>query len=125
MLRYFATLSAGRTALWCYLLWYVTIVSFYFQWSLRLWLSALGMSAIIGTALVLSTSGGGVRPERWTLFRLFLMPFCVSSYSALIVGKGFYLIFPPDLLPNLVGLATCTGFILIRYALKLRMFRQL
>ena len=26
---------------------------------------------------------------------LFLMPFCVSSFSALVKGKGFFLIFSP------------------------------
>jgi hypothetical protein len=29
-------------------------------------------------------------------FRLFLMPFCVSSFSALVKGKGFVLIFSPQ-----------------------------
>ena len=34
------------------------------------------------------------------MLRLFLMPFCVSSFSQLIKGKGFVLVFPPDLHEN-------------------------
>ena len=37
------------------------------------------------------------------MFRLFLMPFCVSSFAALVKGKGFVLIFSPDV--REVGLA--------------------
>ena len=63
-----------------------------------IWLNALGISAIIGIALYLSVrEPGKPPPDRWTTLRLFLMPFCVSSFSQLIKGKGFVLVFPPDL----------------------------
>ncbi len=112
MLRYLAALRWQRIVLWCYLCWYFAIIALYLDTSPLLWLSSVGISAIIGAALLLSiTKPGGVRPDRWTVFRLFLMPFCVSSYSAIIKGRGFVLIFPPELRPNLIALASCPVFI--------------
>ena len=97
MLRYLANLSTGRLILWCYLMWYLVVLVRYFDPSLRLWLTSLGLSAIIGFALYLSTVSGTnkVKLEFWQVFRLFLMPFCVSSFAALVKGKGFILIFSP------------------------------
>jgi hypothetical protein len=36
-----------------------------------------------------------VRLEPWPTFRLFLTPFCVSSFASLVKGKGFVLVFSP------------------------------
>jgi len=97
--RYLATLSTGRLILWCYFIWYVVVLVNYFDPSARLWLTSLGLSVIRGFALYLSTAGSGttrVKLDRWQLFRLFLMPFCVSSFAALVKGKNFILIFSPD-----------------------------
>lgn len=118
MLRYLATLPAPRIILWCYLLWYLCIVSLHWDPSPVLWLTSIGMSAIIGFALLLSTSGNGRRPDGWTVFRLFLMPFCVSSYSALIKGKGFLLIFPPNLRENAVALGVIALFLVLQTSLR-------
>ncbi len=120
LLTYFAALKTGKQILWCYLIWYFTIVSAYFDASPRLWISSLGMSAIIGLALILSTSGAAKKPDGWTVFRLFLMPFCVSSYAALVVGKGFVLIFPPDWWLALRGLGFCAVFLVFCWALRIR-----
>ena len=83
-------------------------------------MTSIGLSAIIGIALYLSATAGAtkVRLDRWTLFRLFLMPFCVSSFSALVKGKGFILIFSPN--PNEVALAIglCALFCGIVWAVK-------
>jgi hypothetical protein len=38
------------------------------------------------------------------------MPFCVSSFSALIKGKGFILIFAPKPSDNVAALLLCAGF---------------
>ncbi len=43
--------------------------------------------------------------------RLFLMPFCVSSFSQLIKGKGFVLVFPPDWHEIVISLAACAAFV--------------
>lgn len=118
MLRYFASLNLGRVVLWCYLCWYLSIVWLYFNSSSALWLSSIGMSIIVGTALVLSTSSTGHRPEGWTVFRLYLMPFCVSSYAALTVGKKFILIFPPRWSENAIGFGACGAFLLLQLSFK-------
>jgi len=103
--RYLRYLNRGRLTLWCYFVWYLVVLVRYFDPSPRLWLTSLGLSAIIGVALFLSATAGAtkVRLDRWTIFRLFLMPFCVSSFSALVKGKGFILIFSPN--PNEILLA--------------------
>ena len=82
----------------------------YFDPSPKLWLTSLGLSFIIGVALVISTTSSvkGARAlESWQTFRLFLMPFCVSSFAALVKGQGFVLIFSPRLTENLLALGVC------------------
>ena len=104
VVRYLAGLRAGKIVLWCYLAWYLVVAARYFDPAPSIWINSLGISAVIGVALVLST--GGLRgADRWQIFRLFLMPFCVSSFSSLIKGRGFFLIVPPQ--P--VELAACVG----------------
>jgi hypothetical protein len=118
-LRYLATLSAGRLALWCFLIWYLATVIHYFDPAPAIWLNALGISAIIGVALYLSVRvPGKAAPDRWTVLRLFLMPFCVSSFSQLIKGKGFVLVFPPDAHEIAVSLAACALFVILVLAVK-------
>lgn len=94
---YLRNLSTGRLILWCYLIWYAVVLARYFDPRPRLWLTSLGLSAIIGVALYISTTAGAnhVRLDRWQTFRLFLMPFCVSSFAALVKDAGFVLIFSP------------------------------
>jgi L-asparagine transporter-like permease len=119
--RYLATLSPGRTILWCYLIWYVVVLVKYFDPSARLWLTSLGLSAIIGFALYLSTAGSGttrVRFDRWQVFRLFLMPFCVSSFAALVKGKNFVLIFSPDPRETVLAVLLCAAFLIVVWLVK-------
>ncbi|MES2570443.1 MAG: hypothetical protein V4710_10370 [Verrucomicrobiota bacterium] len=111
-MRYFAALSTGRMVLWCYLIWYLVFAIRYFDPSPALWLTSAGISGIIGIALVISTSGGRTRLDRWQIFRLFLMPFCVSSFSALIKGRGFFLVFSPRIIENVAALTLCAVFCL-------------
>ena len=124
LVRYFATLPTPRVVLWCYLVWYLTIVARLFDPSPTLWLNSLGLSAVIGVALMLSVGGGGggdaarPRPDRWQVFRLFAMPFCVSSFSSLIKGRGFVLVFPPGGVDLLVPVAACATFVLVVMALR-------
>ncbi len=105
-----AGLSGGRLVLWWYFIWYVVVLVRYFDPSPRLWLTSLGLSVIIGFALLINTTRSGKRKvelETWPTFRLFVTPFCVSSFSALVKGKGFYLIFSPRLGEFGVALAIC------------------
>jgi hypothetical protein len=41
------------------------------------------------------------------MFRLFVTPFCVSSFAALVKGRGFILIFSPDWREMAVAAAIC------------------
>jgi len=112
--RYFATLSPGKIVLWCFLLWYIATVIHHFDATPSIWLNALGISGIIGIALYLSVrEPGKPPPDRWTTLRLFLMPFCVSSFSQLIKGKGFVLVFPPDVHEIAISLAACAVFVIV------------
>src|SRR5260221_7505961 len=106
-MSYFARLTRGRIVLWCYLIWYLFFAARYFDPSRDLWLTSLGLSGVIGLALFISTAGGDSRLGRWQVIRLFLMPFCVSSFSALVKGRGFILIFSPRLEEILIALAFC------------------
>ena len=110
LIRYLANLSTGRLILWCYFIWYSVVLIRYFDPSPRLWLTSLGLSLIIGFALYLSTTASSVnqvRLDRWQTFRLFLMPFCVSSFAALVKGKGFILIFSPKPVEIFVTVGFC------------------
>jgi hypothetical protein len=121
LLRYLANLTTGRMILWCYLVWYLVVLVRYFDPTPRLWLTSLGLSAIIGYALYLSTTAsrpGGVKLDFWTLARLFMMPFCVSSFAALVKGKGFVLVFSPELGENLLALGICAVLCVVVNVLK-------
>ena len=121
MLRYFAKLNFSRKVLWCYLLWWLHTATHHFDPSPRLWINSLGISGIIGTALLLSTrnsSTGVTRLDGWQVFRLYLMPFCVSSFAALVKSAGFTLIFPPSLSENLSALAVIAFFLTTTWILE-------
>lgn len=117
LLRYLASLRPGKVALWCYLIWYAVTVVYLFDPSPTLWLNSLGISMVIGVALSLSVgkpandTPAQRRDARWQTFRLFLMPFCVSSFSSLIKGQGYWLVFPsrPDALA--ASVLGCVGFV--------------
>ncbi len=118
-MNYLARLPGGKIALWCFFIWYLAVVIHHFDPAPFIWLNALGISAIIGVALYLSVrEPGKPPPDRWTVLRLFMMPFCVSSFSALIKGKGFVLVFPPDARENAVALAACAAFVLVVFGVK-------
>jgi hypothetical protein len=114
MFDYLRSLTPPRIVLWGYLIWYLVVLVRYFDPAPMLWLNSLGISAIIGTALYLSTAHGGrsrTRLERWQIFRLYLMPLCVSSFAALIKGRGFILVFHPSLHDNAVALGLIALFL--------------
>lgn len=123
MVAYLRALTAPRLVLWCYLIWWLYTVVCTFDSSPRLWLTSLGISGIIGAGLYLSTARSGSTPValgRWQVFRLFLMPFCVSSFAALIRSRGFILVFHPTLAANALGLGLCLTFVSLVWVLKQR-----
>jgi hypothetical protein len=87
----------------------------------RIWLTSVGLSAIIGTALLIGTrssSRGTTTLDGWQIFRLYLMPFCVSSFAALVKDAHYVLVFPPTLKENLLGLALIGAFVAVVLALR-------
>lgn len=114
LVRYFATLSNGRIVLWCYLVWYLVNVAAHFDANPRLWLTSAGISAIIGTGLLLSTtqsSTGTTQLDRWQKIRLFMMPFCVSSFAALVKNESYVLVFPPSPVLNMAAFGLILAFV--------------
>lgn len=121
LLRYLNGLNGARIVLWCYFLWYLSSVARCFDPSPRVWLTSLGLSAIIGFGLLLSTTHSGTQRTplgRWQTIRLFLMPFCVSSFAALVKDRGYILVLSPRLEDNLIGTALCGGFGLLVWLAK-------
>ena len=118
LLRYLAHLSRGRLILWCYFIWYLVVLVRYFDPNPRLWLTSLGLSVIIGIALYFSSTTGGNKLERWQIIRLFLMPFFVSSFSALVKGRDFILIFSGHPVEILVATGLCLLLCALVFILK-------
>jgi hypothetical protein len=119
-IRYLTGLNTARQILWSYLLWYLVVLVRYFDPSPRVWLTSIGLSGIVGFALYLSTAGTShaTRLEKWQLFRLFLMPFCVSSFAALVKDHGFILIFSPRWQDLAWGAGLVVGFLVLVRVLK-------
>ena len=112
MIGYLARLSIGRQVLWCYLAWYLVMAVSHFDPAPRLWLTAAGISAIMGVALFLAFTPPGAKVDRWHVMRLFLIPFCVASFSALVKDKGFILVFSPSLAEDAVAAGICVVVVL-------------
>jgi len=122
-LEYFKDIKGQKLILWCYLIWYLVIIFLYFEPSLKLWASSLGISCIIGFALILSTAQKGNKQDVWIKIRLFLFPFCVSSYSATIKDYDFILLFPVNKSDLLISFSSCLAFLLLVYCVK-RFYRR-
>jgi hypothetical protein len=114
--RYFVNIKPGRLVLWCYLIWYLVTVYFHFDSSPKIWINSLGISFVIGSALMLSVSGSVA--DRWQTFRLYWMPFAVSSFAALIKNKGYFVIFSPSLYEVCVVLSACGVFVVFVAVVK-------
>lgn len=117
ILNYIKHLKTGKIILWCYFIWYCVIVFFYFDPNIKIWLNSIGISVVIGFALQLSVAGSSGR-DNWQTFRLFAMPFCVSSFSALIKGRDFILIVPPNIDQLSIAIGACLIFLVLVYATK-------
>jgi uncharacterized membrane protein YfcA len=120
LFQYFCEIKLDKMILWCYFIWYLIVIYFYFDPSLKIWTNSVGISAVIGTGLVLSVSSkGSAVKDHWQTLRLYLMPFCVSSFSALIKGKGFVIFISPKIRENIVAALFCTAFLIMVLGIKL------
>jgi hypothetical protein len=115
IVRYLRNLSTGRLILWCYFIWYLVVLVRYFDPSPQIWATSFGLCAIIGFALYINTTRSGPKQVSigfWPTVRLFMMPFCVSSFAALVKGRGFVLIFSPDWREIAAAVGLCAGLVL-------------
>lgn len=120
LLRYFCNVKLNKLILWCYLIWYLVVVYFYFDSTLKIWLNSLGISVVIGTALILSVSSKNIsNVDYWQIFRLYLMPFCVSSFSSLIKDRGFFVFISPNPQETILAMISCASFLLFVGVIKL------
>jgi hypothetical protein len=118
---YLSQLSTGMLVLWLYLIWYAVVAVRYFDPSPRLWLTSIGLSLLVGTALCINartSAHGNVKLSGWQAFRFFLIPFCVSSFSALVKDRGFILIFSPKIDDLIASGGICIVFALIVWFAK-------
>lgn len=116
---YFAGLGARKQILWCYLIWYLVTVYYRFDPSPALWINSMGISLVIGTGLILSVAPpAGQKTDPWQIFRLFLMPFCVSSFAALIKGHDYIFVFPTAPVELFASVIACTVFVLCVFVLR-------
>ena len=56
LIQYLYEIKLDKAILWCYLIWYVIVVCFHFDPSVKIWINSVGISAVIGTGLMLSVS---------------------------------------------------------------------
>ena len=113
---YFATNKPGRLILWCYLIWYFVTLYYHFDASPKLWINSVGISVVIGTALMLSVSRA--QADYWQTFRLYWMPFAVSSFAALIKDQDYFIIFSSQGREVLCALGCCVLFLLMVVIVK-------
>jgi hypothetical protein len=118
LIQYLYEIKLDKAILWCYLIWYVTVVCFHFDPSLKIWINSIGISAVIGTGLMLSVSSSKGERDRWQAFRLYLMPFCVSSFSALIKEEEFIVFISPNIKETIVSVSCCVLFLLVILVVK-------
>ena len=114
MMHYLARLPSSKQVLWCYLIWYLCIVSLHFNPAGEIWLNSFGLCLVGGYALFLSTGPGTLarlKQRLWESLRLFMCPFLVSSFASITKGKGFVLLFSPMLEENLFAASACVGFV--------------
>lgn len=118
---YVYDLSRGRVVLWCYLAWYVYIVVSNFDASVQLWATAFAMSGIVGFALYLNAIDKGnerINLGRWQTARFFLIPFCVSSYSAIAKVNDFVFVFPRSFTQIFGASILCCSIVLLTFTLQ-------
>ena len=118
IIQYFVSIKPGKIVLWCYLIWYLVTVKYHFDSSPKIWINAVGISAVIGCGLLLSVSSSSKKTDHWQTLRLFLMPFCVSSFSSLIKEEGFIFVFSSNFTE--LGIAVSCGIVFVMTVLSIK-----
>ena len=113
LIDYLAELTYGMIILWCFLIWYIYFVFKYFDPAFDIWLRSFGIALFVGFALNINSFGtidAILQADQFQVFRFFLIPFCVSSFPALLKGKGL-LIFSLSFKENSIATVLCLIFI--------------
>mmetsp|Transcript_27707 Transcript_27707/g.51666 ORF Transcript_27707/g.51666 Transcript_27707/m.51666 type:complete len:126 (+) Transcript_27707:998-1375(+) len=96
--------------MWFLLFWYIYIMGFYGANEGGVWGTAIGIMFIVGFMLTGNMYHAPFekywREKKWATFRVFIIPFCVSSYSASVSLQSdkFAFIFPKDAAITIGGL---------------------
>lgn len=120
-LNYLGRLDMRRSLLWSGFIWYAVLMARHATLASGPWLNAVGIALVVGLILAANAipSGGTWRQlGRWPLLRFFLIPFCVSSFSAAMRDAGLVAIFPRDLADNLIAGAAVAAFLLATAAAR-------
>jgi len=89
-----------RHALNAAFIWYLAMMAFHVSvLDVATVIQAVGLSVIVGTLLSGNAIGNGPLRRR-QVARFYLIPFCVSSFTAATASAGFIVIFSPSLLEN-------------------------
>lgn len=92
-----------RHALNAAFVWYLVMLAFHASaLEAATVVQALGLSAIVGTLLTGNAMGRSPLRRR-QVARFYLIPFCVSSFTAATAPAGFVVIFAPSLLENVLA----------------------
>ena len=122
MIKYLGSMRVKVKILWCYFLWYFYFLIKYFDIDPNLWSCSFGISLLVGFVLNIN-SYDSLKDflkleDKWKISRFFIIPFCVSSFPAIIKGKGFILFFSPHLIENLYAGFICISFWSFTYLCK-------
>jgi len=120
VLMYLNDMPYGMVILWCFMIWYIYFVIRYFDPSPDIWFRSVGIAILVGIALNINSFGTYddiLAADRYQVFRFFLIPFCVSSFPALLKGKGI-LVFSKDSKENITAMILCGMFVVIWYGVK-------
>lgn len=105
-----------RHALNAAFVWYLVMMAFHGKdLGVAALAQALGLTLIVGTLLTGNASEHSPLRRR-QVARFYLIPFCVASFTAATTPVGFFVIFSPTLLENVLA-ALLVGSLLLRFHL--------
>eukprot|EP00479_Gromia_sphaerica_P009254 TRINITY_DN3833_c0_g1_i1.p1 TRINITY_DN3833_c0_g1~~TRINITY_DN3833_c0_g1_i1.p1 ORF type:complete len:190 (-),score=23.54 TRINITY_DN3833_c0_g1_i1:264-833(-) len=116
--------------LWCYLWWYLWILYSYYGWILEnhegtFWPTAGFLSLAVGIVLNVNALNGSkpviqqIIENPFKCLRFFIIPFCVSSYSAIASIIHFVSIFPDDGEVLGVGFGVAAGIAVVLVSINM------
>ena len=124
-LAYFAQLNIGIITLYCLFWWYLWILFIFFPFMYLVWINTAIVTAVVGTGLNLNAKPIGfnlsyIRSVPWVVFRFYFIPFCVSSYSGIVMqqSEDFVSVFPKRWFVVITGVTFIVTWLLWVYSCK-------